>query len=158
MIHICTWTRASLLSKRSLLLRKRMPCIYIYVYAYIYLYLSIYTHISTYFIYPDRSLLLRKMMIYLYLHISRTYMYAPARARVCVRRGLFCWGRGWRPSRWTTLSWRSVPRQNKRALTLHVEYAERGNEYGILFIFSLFYEYIHLQYVRIHVIYRFKFS
>jgi len=34
------------------------------------------------------------------------------------------------------------------------EYAERGTEYGILFIFSLFYEYIHLKYVRIHVIYR----
>jgi len=37
---------------------------------------------------------------------------------------------------------------------LHVEYAERGNEYGILFIFSLFCEYIHLEYVRILVIYR----
>jgi len=37
---------------------------------------------------------------------------------------------------------------------LHVEYAERGNEYGILFIFSLFCEYMHLEYVRIHVIYR----
>jgi len=37
---------------------------------------------------------------------------------------------------------------------LHVEYAERGKEYGILFISSLFYEYIHLDYVRIHVIYR----
>jgi len=37
---------------------------------------------------------------------------------------------------------------------LHVEYAERGKEYGILFIFSLFCEYIHLEYVRIHVIYR----
>ena len=37
---------------------------------------------------------------------------------------------------------------------LHVEYAERGKEYGILFIFSLSYEYIHLEYIRIHVIYR----
>jgi len=37
---------------------------------------------------------------------------------------------------------------------LHVEYAERGTEYGILFIFSLFCEYIHLEYVRIHVIHR----
>ena len=41
-----------------------------------------------------------------------------------------------------------------RASSLHVEYAERGKEYGILFIFSLFCEYIHLEYVRIHVIYR----
>ena len=39
-------------------------------------------------------------------------------------------------------------------LTLHVEYAERGNEYGILFIFSLYCENRHLEYVRIHVIYR----
>jgi len=39
------------------------------------------------------------------------------------------------------------------AVTLHVEYAERGNECGILFIFSLFCEYIHLEYVRIHGIY-----
>jgi len=38
--------------------------------------------------------------------------------------------------------------------TLHVEYTERGNEYGILFIFIMFCEYIHLEYVRIHVIYR----
>jgi len=38
--------------------------------------------------------------------------------------------------------------------TLHVEYAERGKEYGILFIFSLFCEYMHLVYVRIHAIYR----
>jgi len=30
----------------------------------------------------------------------------------------------------------------------------RGNEYKILFTFSLFCEYIHLEYVRIHVIYR----
>ena len=37
---------------------------------------------------------------------------------------------------------------------LHVEYAERGKEYGILFMFSLFCEYFHLEYVRIHVIYR----
>jgi len=37
---------------------------------------------------------------------------------------------------------------------VHVEYAERGTEYGILFIFSLFCEYIHLEYIRIHVIYR----
>jgi len=39
-------------------------------------------------------------------------------------------------------------------LTLHVEYAERGNEYDIIFMFSLFGEYIHLEYGRIHGIYR----
>jgi len=33
---------------------------------------------------------------------------------------------------------------------LHVEYAERGIEYGILFIFSLFCEYIHLEYMVIY--------
>jgi len=38
--------------------------------------------------------------------------------------------------------------------SLHVEYAEREKEYGILFIFSLFCEYIQLEYVRIHVIYK----
>jgi len=37
---------------------------------------------------------------------------------------------------------------------LHVEYAERGKEYGILFIFSLFCEYIYLEYTRNHVIHR----
>ena len=40
--------------------------------------------------------------------------------------------------------------------SLHVEYAERGNEYRILFIVGLFCEYIHLEYVRIHDIYRVK--
>jgi len=39
-------------------------------------------------------------------------------------------------------------------LSLPVEYAERGKEYGILFTFSLFCEYVHLEYVRIHVVYR----
>jgi len=38
--------------------------------------------------------------------------------------------------------------------TLHVEYAARGQEYGILFVFSLFGEYSHLEYVRLHVIHR----
>ena len=38
--------------------------------------------------------------------------------------------------------------------SLHVEYAERGREYGILFIFSLVCEYIHLEHVRIHAICR----
>jgi len=42
----------------------------------------------------------------------------------------------------------------RHILTLHVEYTERGKEYGILFIFSLFCENIHLEYVRIHLIYR----
>jgi len=35
---------------------------------------------------------------------------------------------------------------------IRVEYAERRKEYGILFLFSLFYEYIDLECVRIHVI------
>jgi len=37
---------------------------------------------------------------------------------------------------------------------LHVEYAYRGNKYGILFIFSLFCEYINLEYLRFPVIYK----
>jgi len=37
---------------------------------------------------------------------------------------------------------------------LHVEYAEPGNGYGILFILSLFFEYTHLEYIRIYAIYR----
>jgi len=41
-----------------------------------------------------------------------------------------------------------------RARVLHVEYAERGNEYGILFIFSMICENTRLEYVRIHVVYR----
>jgi len=39
-------------------------------------------------------------------------------------------------------------------LTLHVEYAERGQEYGILFLCGLIFEYSHLENVPIHVIYR----
>jgi len=42
----------------------------------------------------------------------------------------------------------------RRFVTLHVEYAERGKEYGILFIFRLFCEYIQPESVRMHVIYR----
>jgi len=37
---------------------------------------------------------------------------------------------------------------------LHLEYAERGKEYGILFILSLLYVYMPLEYVRVPVIYR----
>jgi len=37
---------------------------------------------------------------------------------------------------------------------IHVEYAERGKEYGILFMLSLFCEYGNLEYVHFHVIYR----
>jgi len=40
-----------------------------------------------------------------------------------------------------------------RDYVLRVDYAERRNEYGILFIFSLFCEYNHLEYVHVHVIY-----
>jgi len=44
---------------------------------------------------------------------------------------------------------------SRRGLTtLHVEYAERNIKYGILFIFSLFREYINLEYVRVPIIYR----
>ena len=42
----------------------------------------------------------------------------------------------------------------RAARPLHVEYAERGQECGILFMCSLFCEYIHLEYGRMHVIYR----
>jgi len=38
-------------------------------------------------------------------------------------------------------------------VSLHVEYAERKRKYGILFISSLFREYINLEYVRVPVIY-----
>ena len=44
--------------------------------------------------------------------------------------------------------------QQGQPLSLHVEYAERRRKYGILFIFSLFCEYIDLEYVRVPVIYR----
>ena len=39
-------------------------------------------------------------------------------------------------------------------MTPYVEYAERGKENGILFVLNLFCEYMQLEYVRIHVIYR----
>ena len=48
----------------------------------------------------------------------------------------------------------AVGAMGRGVATLHVEYAGRGNEYGILFIFNLFGEDIHLEYARIHVIYR----
>ena len=35
-----------------------------------------------------------------------------------------------------------------------LKYAERGKQYGILSIFSQFCEYTHLEYVRIHGMYR----
>ena len=38
--------------------------------------------------------------------------------------------------------------------TLYVEYAERTMKYGILVLFSLFYEYIPHEYVQVPVIYR----
>ena len=41
-------------------------------------------------------------------------------------------------------------------VNLHVEYAERRRKYGILFIVSLFCEYVNLEYVRVPVIYRVK--
>jgi len=37
---------------------------------------------------------------------------------------------------------------------LRVEYAERPPKYGTLFIHSLFYEYINLEYVRMHAMFR----
>jgi len=54
-----------------------------------------------------------------------------------------------------TLARRShIPAPPQRAAHLHVEYADRGTEYGILFIVSLLYEYSNLEYVDIYVIYR----
>ena len=51
--------------------------------------------------------------------------------------------------------WTHVRATIRRGVTsLHVEYRERGKEYGSLFIFSLLCEYIHLEYVLIHGIYR----
>jgi len=47
-----------------------------------------------------------------------------------------------------------ISRSSTRLIGLRVECAARGKEHGILFIFSLFSEYIQLEYVRIHVIYR----
>jgi len=47
----------------------------------------------------------------------------------------------------------STPR-TPRLTSLHVEYAEREKEAGILFMLSLFFECIHLEYVRVRVISR----
>jgi len=40
--------------------------------------------------------------------------------------------------------------------TVHDEYAERGREYGIIFVYRLFCEYIHPEYEGIRGIYRVK--
>jgi len=42
----------------------------------------------------------------------------------------------------------------KGTMGLHVEYAEQRIKYGILFIFSPLYEYSHLEYEHVPVIYR----
>jgi len=42
-------------------------------------------------------------------------------------------------------------RRESTYATQHVEYAEQRMKYGILFIPGLFYEYIHLDYVRVPV-------
>ena len=47
-----------------------------------------------------------------------------------------------------------TPQLGYRVGALHFEYAERGTEYGILFICGLCCEYSHIECVRIHVIYR----
>jgi len=39
-------------------------------------------------------------------------------------------------------------------VVLHVEYAEPGRKYDIIFLFNLFCEYINLEYVRVPVVYR----
>ena len=52
------------------------------------------------------------------------------------------------------ISWQDTQVQTWPLYTLHVEYAEQRTKYGILFIFSLFHEYMNLEYVRIHVICR----
>jgi len=45
-------------------------------------------------------------------------------------------------------------RKHLSYIFLHVEYAERRKKYGILFIFSLFREYIDIEYARVPVTYR----
>jgi len=47
----------------------------------------------------------------------------------------------------------SLTNEWRKVIDLRVEYAERGKLYGILFTFSLFREYIDLEYIRIHVVY-----
>jgi len=42
----------------------------------------------------------------------------------------------------------------REVLTLHAEYVKQRTQYVILFIFSLFCEYMHLEYVRMHVLCR----
>jgi len=46
----------------------------------------------------------------------------------------------------------SPPQSVESGTGLRVEYAERGKEYHILFIFSLFCEHVDLAHVRIHAI------
>jgi len=64
---------------------------------------------------------------------------AHAPSRVCLFLAKYC---NWRPG--------------SRLVTLHVEYAERRRNYCVLFIASLFCEYINLECVRVPVIYRVK--
>ena len=81
--------------------------------------------------------------LYIYIHVcpsihTHTHIYISDREK-----GVFALG-GVKPKE----------SAGPRTATPHVEYAERGQEYGILFIFSLFCKYIHHEYVRIPVRYR----
>jgi len=47
-----------------------------------------------------------------------------------------------------------VPKASSLVVALHAEYAERRRKCEIIFRFSLFCEYIDLEYIRVPVIYR----
>jgi len=96
---------------------------YIYIYIYLSIYLSIYLYTHT------------------HTHTQRVNPVTIFSPRALVQR----------LPRWLPSVGGGVPCGGKHIIiTLHVEYAERGNEYSILFIFGLFCEY----YVRVHVIHR----
>jgi len=130
-----------------------------YIHIYIYIYIHTYIHSHTYVYKYILSYVYKYIYIYIYTYIYThnyihiyTYLYLYLYLWLTLYRHVFRSATPWAtlhaPFPRLTLSTCRAP------LTLHVEYAERGKEYDILLMFSLFCEYINLEYVRVPVIYK----
>ena len=151
-------------------------CVYVYIYVYmckcIYIYLCIHIHIHTYMYVCVYVCMHMYMNLMICVYISILSMYACMQVYVCICMCVYIYiyalspiitarRRSDRPELTLRIGTRGLaildaPTQRRlmRVSSLHVEYAERGNAYGILFIFSVLCEYARLEYVRIHVVYR----
>jgi len=155
--YVSSRTVPSSTSRVSSCSARRSIYIYIYISIYIYPYIYTYTYICIYiYIYIYICI-----CICIYIHIglnsklthslgrcvssASTLPHALRWAQQALRPALKAAPPAPRPGL-TRLLWI----EKRRIISLHVEYAEWGEEYSILFIFSLFCEYMQ----RIHIIYR----